>query len=67
MFYSTPKNKCDGDTFKSSPDIQGVTSTYAYIYRGDRGCRDEQKILWEGGLKCNPVEIQGGEENLRLM
>ena len=30
--------------------IQGVPSTYVHIYRGDRGGRDEQKIVVEEGV-----------------
>jgi len=37
--------------------IQGVPDMNRKIYRGDRGGRDEQKIIREGGLKCIPEKI----------
>ena len=38
-------------------DLQGVPGMTYKIYRGDRGGRDEQKIIGEGGLKCTPGEL----------
>ena len=40
----------------SSKPIQGVPKWIDYFSRGDRGTPGEQKIIWEGGLKCNPGE-----------
>ena len=39
-------------------NIQGVSLTSDHRHRSDRGGRDEQKIIWEGGgLKCTPGEL----------
>jgi len=36
-------------------------------YRGDRGGRDEQKIIWEGGSKMQPWGVMGQKLFLGLV
>jgi len=38
--------------------IQGVPGMTYKTYRGDKGGRDEQKVMWEEeSLKCTPGEL----------